>query len=221
MRGRHGSRQPALGASGPSRATSDRMRERWNRRYAADDPHGSPVPSRFLVAEAAEMPPGRVLDLACGAGRNAVWLAERGWRVTAVDFSDVGLSMARVLARAHRVDVEWIEADVLSWTPAAAAFDLVCMLYLQLPSDERRSVLRRAADAVGPAGTLLVVGHDLLNLSEGSGGPTQPDVLFTPDDIVREMNGLRIEKAERVRRAVDDGGTPREAIDALVRARKL
>ena len=200
--------------------TSDRMRERWNRRYASADPHSTPVPNRFLVAEVSDLPPGRALDLACGAGRNAVWLAERGWRVTAVDFSDVGLSMARELAEARGTTVEWIEADVLAWTATVNAYDLVCVLYLQLPADERRAVLRLAANAVGPGGTLLVIGHDLLNLTEGSGGPTQPDVLFTPDDIVGEIGGLRIEKAERVRRPVDDGVTTRDAIDALVRARR-
>jgi SAM-dependent methyltransferase len=199
---------------------SDRMRERWNRRYASADPHSTPVPNRFLVAEVSDLPPGRALDLACGAGRNAVWLAERGWRVTAVDFSDAGLSMARELAEARGTTVEWIEADVLTWTPANA-YDLVCVLYLQVPADERRTVLRLAADAVRQGGTLLVIGHDLLNLTEGSGGPTQPDVLFTPDDIVGEIDGLRVEKAERVRRPVDDDGTTRDAIDALVRARRL
>ena len=205
----------------PACATSDRMRERWNRRYASADPiHSTPVPNRFLVAEVAGLPPGRALDLACGAGRNAVWLAERGWRVTAVDFSDVGLSMARELARARGVSVEWIEADVLTWTPAAGAYDLVCVLYLQLPPDERRAVLRLAVDAVRPGGTLLVIGHDLLNLTEGSGGPTQADVLFTPDDIVAEIGGLRVEKAERVRRPVEGGEGNHEAIDALIRARR-
>jgi SAM-dependent methyltransferase len=169
----------------------------------------------------SNLPPGRALDLACGAGRNAVWLAERGWRVTAVDFSDVGLSMARALAEARGTTVEWIEADVLTWKPTAITYDLVCVLYLQLPADERRAVLRMAVDAVRPGGTLLVIGHDLLNLTQGSGGPTQPDVLFTPDDIVGEIGGLRVEKAERMRRPVDDGGTTRDAIDALVRARRL
>lgn len=202
----------------PARATSHRMRERWNQRYASDDPHATPAPNRFLVAELAETPPGRALDLACGAGRNAVWLAESGWRVTAVDFSNIGLSMARELALARGVNVDWIEADVLGWEPAARAYDLVCMLYLQLPADERRAVLRSAADAVSPGGTLLVIGHDLTNLTDGWGGPTQPDVLFTPDDIIGEIDGLQVERAERVRRPVDDGGTQREAIDALIRA---
>ena len=200
--------------------TSDRMRERWNVRYASADAHSTPVPNRFLVAEVADLPPGRALDLACGAGRNAVWLAERGWSVTAVDFSDVGLSIARELGEARGTVVDWIEADVLVWTPTANGYDLVCVLYLQLPGDERRTVLRLAADALRPGGTLLVIGHDLLNLAEGSGGPTQPDVLFTPDDIVREMDGLTIEKAGRVRRPVEEDGEARDAIDALVRARR-
>ncbi len=91
-------------------------------------------------------------------------------------------------------------------------------LYLQLPAPERRTALARAAAAVRPGGTLLVVGHDLLNLTEGWGGPTQPDVLFTPDDVVAEIGDLRIEKALRVRRTVEEPDAAREAIDALVRA---
>jgi len=198
---------------------SDPSRERWNRRWAGEERvHASTAPSRFVVAEVADLPPGAALDLACGAGRNAVWLAEQGWRVTAVDFSGVALRMARTLEAERRVTVEWVEADVLAWTPPSRAYDLVCVLYLQLPAGERRTALARAAAAVRPGGTLLVLGHDLLNLTDGWGGPTQADVLFTPDDVVAEVGDLRIEKAERVRRAVDDPGASREAIDALVRA---
>ncbi len=86
------------------------------------------------------------------------------------------------------------------------------------PGVRAPTALARAAGAVRPGGTLLVVGHDLLNLTEGWGGPTQPDVLFTPDDVVAEIGDLRIEKALRVRRTVEDPSAPREAIDALVRA---
>jgi len=199
----------------------DAGRERWNRRYAAADRiHSTSVPNRFLVAEIADLAPGMALDLACGAGRNAVWLAQRGWRVTAVDFSAAALAMARDLAAECRVSVDWIEADVVTWTPPALAHDLVCVLYLQLPAPDRRRALRHAVSAVRPGGTLLVVGHDLLNLTEGWGGPSQPDVLFTPDDIAGEIDGLQVEKAERVRRPVEDGGVLHEAIDALVRARR-
>ena len=200
---------------------SDPERERWNRRHAASDRvHATVVPNRFLVAEIADRPPGTALDLACGAGRNAVWLAERGWRVTAVDFSPVALALARDLAASRGVEIDWIEADVVTWAPEGRSWDLVTVLYLQLPAAERRAALRHAADAVRPGGTLLVVGHDLLNLTEGWAGPTQADVLFTPADIVVEIGDLRVEKAERVRRPVEDGAVVHEAIDALVRARR-
>jgi len=165
------------------------------------------------------MAPGRALDLACGAGRNAVWLAERGWTVTGVDFSDVALENARRLAAERGVEVEWVEGDLLEWRPSGE-FDLVAVLYLQLPAEERRAVLARAAAAVAPGGTLLVVGHDLQNLNGGHGGPKDPAVLFTPDDVAAELPGLEIEKAERVLRpvATEDGEV--QAIDALVRARR-
>jgi ubiquinone/menaquinone biosynthesis C-methylase UbiE len=140
--------------------------------------------------------------------------------VTGVDFSATALGMARDLAAERRVQVEWIEADVAAWTPPARAYDLVCVMYLQLPAPERKTALARAAEAVRPGGTLLVVGHDLLNLTEGWGGPTQPDVLFTPDDVVAEIGGLEVQRAQRVRRVVEEGGASHEAIDALVRARR-
>jgi len=198
--------------------TSDPSRERWNRRWAGERAHSSAAASEFLVTEVADLRPGTALDLACGAGRNAVWLAEHGWRVTAVDFSEIALGMARRLAASRGVEADWIEADVVSWTPPSRAYDLVCVLYLQLPAIERRTALARAAAAVRAGGTLLIVGHDLLNLTEGWGGPTQPDVLFTPDDAVAEIGDLQVEKAERVCRNVDEPGASRGAIDALVRA---
>jgi len=201
--------------------TAGSPREDWNRRHAsAERIRATAAPSRFLVAEVAGLVPARALDLACGAGRNAVWLAEQGWQVTAVDFSGVALGMARELAAARGVSPEWIEADLADWTPSPRAFDLVCVLYLQLPAPERRAVLARAADAVAPGGTLVVLGHDLLNLTEGWGGPTQANVLYTPADIVAEIGALVVDKALRVKRPVEEGGAVHEAIDALVRAHR-
>jgi len=197
---------------------ADPSRERWNRRWAGERANAATTPSAFLIAETETLPPGRALDLACGAGRNAVWLARRGWRVTGVDFSDVALQAARGLAASAGVDVEWIEADAATWPAESRAYDLVAVMYLQLPAAERRAALARAAAAVRLGGTLLVVGHDLLNLTEGVGGPTQADVLFTPDDVAAEIGGLVVEKSERVRRVVEGAG--RDAIDALVRARR-
>jgi SAM-dependent methyltransferase len=188
-------------------------REAWDQKYAGRDYLWSEKPNRFFVAELAGTAPGRALDLACGEGRNAVWLAQQGWRVTGVDFSEVALAKAARLAESSGVEVEWVAADLLDYRPPAE-LDLVVVFYLQIPANERRVVLGRAAEALAPGGTLLVVAHDLLNLTEGHGGPQVPEVLYTPDDVVGDLPGLVIERAERVRRPVGEA----EAIDVLVRA---
>jgi SAM-dependent methyltransferase len=196
-------------------------REEWNERYAGTELVWTATPNRFLVAEVEALRPGRALDLACGEGRNAVWLAERGWRVTGVDFADVALAKAARLAAARAVEVAWVDADVRTWEPPAGAFDLVVLLYLQLPAHERRAVHARAAAAVAPGGTLLVVAHHATNPAEGYGGPKDPAVLFTEDDVVADVRGLELERAERVRRPVTTPeGEEAVALDVLVRARR-
>jgi SAM-dependent methyltransferase len=195
------------------------QREDWDLRYSQPDLLWSATPNRFLVKEAAELAPGRALDLACGEGRNALWLAERGWTVTGVDYSAVAIEKARRRARDEGVEVDFVCADLLEYQPSPSAYDLVLVLYLQLPSPDRRLVLSRAAGAVATGGTFLLVGHDVANMTDGVGGPSDPDVLYTADDIVSEVPGLVIEKAERVLRDVPDEDRP--AIDALVRAHRL
>jgi hypothetical protein len=119
------------------------------------------------------------------------------------------------------VTVRWEEADVLAWQPADT-FDLVAVLYLQLPEAERRRALRIAVEAVRPGGTLLVVAHDTRNLDEGVGGPQDPTVLYTPSDVVADTVGsgseLIVERAETVERPVEGAGRP--ALDCLVRIRR-
>jgi SAM-dependent methyltransferase len=193
-------------------------REDWDRRYSQPDLLWSATPNRFLVREVADLPPGRALDLACGEGRNALWLAERGWTVTGVDYSAVAIEKARRRSYDEGAEVDFVCADLLEYEPSANAYDLVLVLYLQLPFPERRLVLSRGARAVAMGGTFLLVGHDLANMTDGVGGPTAADVLYTPDDIVAEVPGLVIEKAERVLRDVPDEERP--AIDALVRAHR-
>lgn len=193
-------------------------RERWDRRYAESELLWSAEPNRFVVAETSPLRPGRALDLACGEGRNAVWLASRGWDVTAVDFSPVAIGRAEERGAREGLDVAFVCADLLEYEPERDAYDLVLVLYLHLTADERRTVLRKAVEALAPGGTFLLVGHDLSNLTEGIGGPSEPDVLYTPADVVGELHGVEIEKAERVLRDVE--GASRPAVDALVRARK-
>jgi SAM-dependent methyltransferase len=192
-------------------------REDWNARHGEAGLLFGGEPNRFLVAEASGLSPGRALDLACGSGRNAVWLAQQGWSVVGADFSDVALERARGLAAERGVDVEWVEADLRGWEPPPRAFDLVVVLYLQVPADELQPIMRRAAGSVDAGGTMLVVGHHSDNLECGSGGPKDPRVLYTPEDIAAALDGLVIEKAEAVARPVEGD---RDAIDALVRARR-
>jgi SAM-dependent methyltransferase len=195
-------------------------RDEWNRRYGDRELLWTAEPNRFLVAETSALTPGRALDLACGEGRNAVWLAERGWRVTGVDFSDVALEKAGRLASSRGVDATWIAADLLEYSPEPRAFDLVIVFYLQVQDTERRPVLRAAADAVAPGGTFLVVAHERSNLEHGHGGPQDRAVLYTAADVVADLDGtgLDAERAERVERPVQTPDGERIALDALVRA---
>ncbi len=195
----------------------------WDRRYEGSTLLWTAEPNRFLVAEASDLPAGRALDLACGEGRNAVWLAERGFDVTGVDFSAVAIEKARGLASARGVSGEWVAADLLAYRPEPGAFDLVIVFYLQVPGAHRRRILRAAGEAVAQGGTFLLVAHDSSNLAEGYGGPQDPAVLYTAADVAADLDGsgLELVRAERVERpvATDDG--ERIALDALVRARRL
>ena len=196
--------------------------EAWDRRYAERELVWTSQPNRFLVAEVAALPPGRALDVACGEGRNTVWLAERGWEVTGVDFSEVGLEKARELAKLRSVGSRWVAANLLEYTPERQAFELVLVFYLQVPAAQRRAIVRTVAEAVAPGGAFLLVAHDRSNLEHGYGGPENAAVLYTASDVVGDLEGagLQIERAETVKRPVDtpDGG--RIALDALVRARR-
>lgn len=192
------------------------QREDWDRRYAAAENLWSLRPNRFLVAEADDLTPGRALDLACGEGQNAIWLATLGWRVTAVDFSEVAIAKARARAERDGIDVDFRCADLLEYEPEKSSYDLVLLLYFHLPPVELRAVLAHARSALAEGGTIVVVGHDRTNITDGVGGPSDPDLLFTPDEIAAELSGLVIEKAERVLRDVADADRP--AVDALVRA---
>jgi SAM-dependent methyltransferase len=194
-------------------------RRDWNRKHAESGRLYGAEPNRFLVAETSGLPPGTALDLACGGGRNAVWLAEQGWSVTGVDYSDVALAQARELASERGVAVELVQADLRDYVPPARAFDLVVVLYLQLPAGERRLVLGHAASAVAPGGTMLVIGHHSDNLRDGVGGPRDPGVLYTHAEVAADLSGLVVEKAERVLRAVATEGGEANAVDVLVRAR--
>lgn len=193
----------------------------WDERYAASDLVWSREPNQFVAAELADLPPGSAVDLAAGEGRNAIWLAGRGWSATAVDFSQVALDKGARLA--DGLDVTWVRADATTWQPDEPV-DLVVVAYLQVPAPDRRRAVRNAVGMLRPGGTFLLVAHDSTNLAEGTGGPQDPVVLMTADDVVGDLTDLDVEvlRAERVAREVtaDDGHGGEErrtAWDCLVR----
>ena len=206
--------------------------EGWDARYAASELVWSAEPNQFVAAECADLPPGRAVDLAAGEGRNALWLARRGWRVTAVDFSQVALDKGRRLAEAAPAtagSVEWVRADVTAWRPDDV-LDLVVVAYLQVAAEARRTALRGAYGSLRPGGTLLLIAHDATNLTEGTGGPQDPSVLMTAEDVLADLADLRpvVVRAGRVARQVvpatdhhEHAGEPaRTAWDCLVRVER-
>ena len=196
----------------------------WDDRYAGAELVWSATPNQFVERALMTVPPGRAVDLAAGEGRNALWLASLGWQVTAVDFSQVGLDKGRAveptLATAHPID--WVCADVTT-LDLPAAYDAAVVAYLQLPADQRREATRRAFGALRAGGQLVWVAHDSSNLSEGTGGPQDPAVLMTADDVLADLDGeaFTVLEAGRVERSVlkDDGHggeALRTAYDCLV-----
>jgi len=191
----------------------------WDERYAAPELVWSLTPNQFVAAELADLPPGRALDVAAGEGRNAIWLAQRGWTVTAADFSQVGLDKGRRLAQelsqpAGVADrVAWLLADATR-TEWPDDHDLVVVAYLQLVEAERREAVLRAFAALQSGGRLVWVAHDSSNLTEGTGGPQDPSVLMTADDVLIDLTGepFEVVRAERVARPVGDA----TAYDCLV-----
>jgi 2-polyprenyl-3-methyl-5-hydroxy-6-metoxy-1,4-benzoquinol methylase len=194
----------------------------WDERYRGDDQVWTSTPNQFLLAEVADLPVGRAVDLACGEGRNSIWLAEQGWDVTGVDFSPVGLVKAERFAHLRGVEVTWIRCAVEAWDPPAAGYDLVTMLHLQLPQPARSAALAAAASAVAPGGVFLVVAHDADNLARGYGGPQDPDVLYRVSDVTEAAvdAGLTVVRAEQAIRVVETDDGSKEAVDLVVRARR-
>ena len=185
----------------------------WDARYA-ERQQWSAEPNALVAELLADLPPGEAVDLAAGEGRHALWLAGRGWRVTAVDFSATGLERGRSRPGAERVT--WVTADVLTWTPSHANQDLVLVAYLHLPQADTLALLRRAVGWLRPGGRLLVLGHDLENLDRGVGGPQEPAILHSVERLAPVAALLDVARFEQVPRPTPAG----TALDTLLRGRR-
>jgi 2-polyprenyl-3-methyl-5-hydroxy-6-metoxy-1,4-benzoquinol methylase len=156
----------------------------WEERYRTSTRVWSGDPNGQLVAEAAGLPAGTALDAGSGEGGDALWLAQRGWRVTAVDFSATALARATEHAAAAGLAdrIDWVRADLREWTPPGT-YDLVSAQFLHIPPEPRRAVFARLAAAVAPGGTLLVVGHDASDLDSGVRRPRAPEMFFSAAEV--------------------------------------
>ena len=150
----------------------------------------------LLAEHSREFKPGRALDLGCGSGGNAVWLAERGWQVTAIDFSGVAIEKGKQRAANQRVEVEFIESDVTAYLPYGP-YDLITTFYIQLWPEQRAQMLSAAVEALAPGGRLLFVSHDR-SLPPCEWSREDLESLTTPEQVATELRGLRIERAEVV-----------------------
>lgn len=195
--------------------------EDWDARYRTSELIWTAEPNRFVVEVLEGATPGVGVDLACGEGRNAVWLAERGWTMTAADFSAEALAKAAALSGARGVEVALVQADAVTWTPPGGQ-DLVLVAYLHLPAPERAEALGHAVAACRSGGQVVVVGHARANLEGGYGGPQDPAILLAPEEVAGDLQaaGAEVLRAEDVERPVTTEDGPRTAIDTLVVARR-
>ncbi len=176
----------------------------WDERFGS---HPWPSePDEALVELAADLVPGTAIDLGCGPGRNAIWLASRGWRVTGVDASAVGLEQARARAREAGVEIACVQVDLLAYEPPPASAQLVVLANVHLPPPEHRRVVEKAKTALSPGGHLFVIGHHLDSL--GLAGPPDPERLYTEERLREELADLVVEVLERRTRGGSDGEPP-------------
>jgi SAM-dependent methyltransferase len=202
--------------------------EWFEERYRSAPALWSGQPNPQLVAEVADLPPGTALDAGSGEGADAIWLAERGWRVTAVDFSPTALQRSAEHAAGRGAQVagriEWRQADLTTWAPPPATFDLVSAQYMHLPPEPRAALFDRLAAAVAPGGTLLIVGHDFSDLAAGAHRPDMPEMFFTAEEVAASLAQREWEVLvtdARPRPAKVHEGEHIEVHDAVLVARRL
>lgn len=191
----------------------------WDEKYAASELIWGVPPNPVIVEQVTALPHGRALDLGCGEGRHSLWLATRGWEVVGVDFSEVALDKARRIASQapsrSRDRLRYVRADVTA-DSLDGEYDLILAVFLHFPPPQRKALLARAINSLKPEGILIFLGHDAINPDQGVGGPQDKEILYTPTDLVNEIDGrLEIAVAERRYRETEAG----TAIDALVVAK--
>lgn len=193
----------------------------WDRMYRQRHAAWDSEPNPLLAGAIEGLAPGTALDAGCGEGSDAIWLAKRGWRVTAVDISNVALDRGRAADEANQV--RWLQADLLVWQPPAEAFDLVSAHFLHVSKADRAALFGRLALAVRPGGTMLVVSHHPSDLETTIGRAPIPDLYFTADELAATLAPGAWEfvvKGTRSRSVTDREGRAVTIQDTVLQARR-
>ena len=194
----------------------------WDERYREMEQVWSGRPNGALVAEAAGLRPGRALDVGCGEGADAVWLAGQGWDVTALDVSQVALDRAAQHAREAGSAVQWLHSGLVGAPLEPAAFDLVSAQYPALPRTPDDDAERALLAAVAPGGTLLVVHHADIDTEAAKAHGFDPDDYVSPADVATLLDDRwHVEVNERRARHVTGGAGAHHTHDLVLRARHL
>jgi Trans-aconitate methyltransferase len=196
----------------------------WDERYRSATRIWSGNPNPRLVEQTADLEPGSALDAGCGEGADTLWLARRGWQVTAMDISVVALERGAARAEPAIADrITWHEVDLTTWVPDHQTYDLVNAQFMQFPSALREPLFARLAASVAPAGTLLVVGHHPSDMQTMMPRPAEPDLFFTAEQVTDSLdpNQWEVLVADARPRPVNDPEGQEIIIhDAVLRARK-
>ena len=177
----------------------------FDERYAEPGWAYGTEPNDFLREMAHRIPPGRVLCLGEGQGRNAVHLAQLGREVVAVDLSSVGLTRAQELAKERGVQLTTIQADLATFDQGIAKWSGVVSIFCHLPSTVRRTVHRRIPAALAAGGVFIQESYSPEQLGRGTGGPKQPDYLPSLDELLEDAAPLDLEVARTMERAIHEG----------------
>lgn len=197
----------------------------WDERYAGSERLFSGNVNGALVTEAAGLPPGQALDVGCGEGADARWLAQRGWRVTAIDISRVALQRAAEDSKDENDRISWTRADLLHGTGTllpAEAFDLVSAQYFPLPREAGERAVRTLLSTVAPGGTLLYVGHHLADMrGHEHDSDFDPDAYYQPSDIAALLgDGWTVEVDETRPRTAEAPPGTHHVNDDVLKARR-
>jgi SAM-dependent methyltransferase len=177
----------------------------WNARYAGDGFVYGTKPNDFLVKTAAAILPGPVLCLAEGEGRNAVWLATRGYEVTAVDQSVVALAKAQRLAADRGVTIETVVADLASYRIASGAWAGIVSFWAHVPAELRRSVHTQVVQGLMPGGVFILEAYTPAQLGFATGGPRSVELLMSAVQLREELTGLEFQILRELERNVREG----------------